>query len=62
MSANQRCVLHTLAGHPTKAGPFVYDGYSLCGSCVRGSARDVIRCGQSMSGLIRDALEEKRVP
>jgi hypothetical protein len=56
-------VLHELAGSlKIQPAAFVYHGYSLCGKCVRGAARDVITLGQTMEGLVRDALEERRTP
>lgn len=61
MSANLRCVLHELAGS-IKPAAFVYQGYSLCGRCVRGTARDILLLDQTMEGLVRDALEEGRTP
>ncbi len=62
MSGRQRCVLHELAGKMPKLAVFTYHGYSLCGKCVRGAARDVVTLGQTMEGLVRDALEERRTP
>lgn len=58
----QRCVLHELAHKPPKPAAFIFHGYSLCGSCVRGTARDIIALDQTMEGLVRDAYEENRLP
>lgn len=56
-----RCVLHELVGR-IKPAAFIYDGYSLCGRCVRAVAHDHIVLDQTVVGFIRDAIEEKRIP